>query len=119
MNHVPIGSRLRVYWPLEQCWFKGTVWSVDGRRHKVVYDDGDKEKLDLRQEKYELLDAASASAPHNNKVKKEMKKEKTKHLMPAAVATKMMEKVAIKKEKELTRGKVESTAVPIKKERKM
>uniref|UniRef100_A0A804UDM6 DNA mismatch repair protein n=1 Tax=Zea mays TaxID=4577 RepID=A0A804UDM6_MAIZE len=50
-----VGRCLRVYWPLDDAWYKGKVEAYDAasRRHRVKYDDGDEEEVDLRKEKFE------------------------------------------------------------------
>ena len=61
---VPVGSRLRVWWEVEQAWYPGTVMSytsasqeVDADTHEVVYDDGDvqQEALSSQSLRWELL----------------------------------------------------------------
>ena len=48
-----VGSRIEVYWPLENNHFPGTVqaFETDGRAH-VVYDDGDQEMLNPSDEQW-------------------------------------------------------------------
>mmetsp|Transcript_2433 Transcript_2433/g.8617 ORF Transcript_2433/g.8617 Transcript_2433/m.8617 type:complete len:436 (-) Transcript_2433:107-1414(-) len=55
---VPIGSRLRIHWPLDQMWYKGTVTGFDDEsgRHMVTYDDGEVEQVDLNQEEVYFLE---------------------------------------------------------------
>ena len=55
MNHYPpVGTRLRVFWEGDKRWFKGVVAQYsfeNGRRiHKINYDDGDIEWLNLADE---------------------------------------------------------------------
>jgi DNA mismatch repair ATPase MutS len=44
-----IGARIKVWWPAEGEWFKGTVEARDAAtgRYRVAYDDGDVEALEL------------------------------------------------------------------------
>ncbi|XP_057953438.1 sister chromatid cohesion protein PDS5 homolog D-like isoform X2 [Malania oleifera] len=51
-----IGKRIKVYWSGSRRWFIGRVKSFDNEKslHKIHYEDGDKEDLDLRQELFEL-----------------------------------------------------------------
>ncbi|KAK3244183.1 hypothetical protein CYMTET_46196 [Cymbomonas tetramitiformis] len=57
------GSRVRVQWPIDDAWHHGTVGETgaDGLTH-VVYDDGDKEDLDMSKEKFEVVPAAVQQA---------------------------------------------------------
>ena len=54
----PLGTRLRLWWPAEQCWFVGRVGEVyesaeaaAGVVHRVDYDDGDVRYYDLASPK--------------------------------------------------------------------
>ncbi|GJW86007.1 phospholipase-like protein [Tanacetum coccineum] len=52
-----VGSRIKVWWPKDDTYYEGTVKSFDSskKKHKVWYDDGDKESIDLKKEKWELV----------------------------------------------------------------
>ncbi|KAK3239085.1 hypothetical protein CYMTET_50960 [Cymbomonas tetramitiformis] len=56
---LAVGCKVKVYWPQDDAWYTGTVGGTgtDGLTH-VAYEDGDKEDLDMRKEKYEVLPAA-------------------------------------------------------------
>ncbi|CAN0901764.1 Sister chromatid cohesion protein PDS5 homolog E [Linum grandiflorum] len=51
-----VGKRVKVYWSGSKRWFAGKIKSFNRRKklHSVVYDDGDKEDLELRKERFEL-----------------------------------------------------------------
>ncbi|KAA8549760.1 hypothetical protein F0562_001222 [Nyssa sinensis] len=51
-----VGTRVKVYWSGSRKWFLGSIKSFDMEKglHKILYDDGDKEELDLRKERFEL-----------------------------------------------------------------
>ncbi|KAF8403804.1 hypothetical protein HHK36_011910 [Tetracentron sinense] len=51
-----IGKRLKVFWSGSRKWFVGRIKSFDNEKklHKILYDDGDKEELDLKRERFEL-----------------------------------------------------------------
>ncbi|KAK3283431.1 hypothetical protein CYMTET_8872 [Cymbomonas tetramitiformis] len=53
------GCRVKVYWPVDDAWYVGTVGDTgpDGMSH-VTYDDGDQENLDMSKEKYKVIPAA-------------------------------------------------------------
>uniref|UniRef100_A0A5B7B686 Putative midasin n=1 Tax=Davidia involucrata TaxID=16924 RepID=A0A5B7B686_DAVIN len=55
-NKRIVGMRVKVYWSGSRRWFVGSIKSFDIEKglHKIHYDDGDKEELDLRKEKFEL-----------------------------------------------------------------
>lgn len=63
-----IGSRVKVWWPLDKKFYKGTVQSYDSskRKHAILYDDGEVEKLCLEKERWELIDGGNKS---NKKLK--------------------------------------------------
>ncbi|KAK9690495.1 hypothetical protein RND81_09G131900 [Saponaria officinalis] len=52
-----VGSRIKVWWPLDRRYYEGTITSYDAsvRKHRVDYDDGDEEILNLRKEQWEFL----------------------------------------------------------------
>jgi hypothetical protein len=61
-----VNCRVKVYWPLEEDWFEGVLAKFNPRhsdggngRHKVVYEDGDHEWLELKLEtdRVQLFDA--------------------------------------------------------------
>ncbi|GLJ26522.1 hypothetical protein SUGI_0513220 [Cryptomeria japonica] len=51
-----IGTRVKVFWPLDDDWYAGTVESFDRnlKRHHIVYDDGDEEWLELARERFKI-----------------------------------------------------------------
>ncbi|KAK3250630.1 hypothetical protein CYMTET_39998 [Cymbomonas tetramitiformis] len=53
---VPVGTKLRIYWELDDAWYPGAValFDEDGFAN-IVYDDGDKEVVDLANERYEII----------------------------------------------------------------
>ncbi|KFK29787.1 hypothetical protein AALP_AA7G179700 [Arabis alpina] len=57
-----VGSRVRVWWPLDQVYYKGVVDSYDSskKRHLVIYDDGDQEILNLQKQKWYFLDESES-----------------------------------------------------------
>ncbi|XP_028782650.1 microtubule-associated protein futsch [Neltuma alba] len=52
-----VGSRVKVYWPHDRAYYKGVIDSFDPskKKHKVMYDDGDEEILNLEKETWQLL----------------------------------------------------------------
>ncbi|XP_023744117.1 sister chromatid cohesion protein PDS5 homolog D [Lactuca sativa] len=61
-----VGHRIKVWWPLDKMYYEGAVSSYNpvDKKHKVLYADGDEEVLDLRVEKWIILDKSS---PHKEK----------------------------------------------------
>ncbi|GJY12685.1 phospholipase-like protein [Tanacetum coccineum] len=47
-----VGRRIKVWWPKDNTYYEGTVKSFDTckKKHKVWYDDGDKESIDLNKQ---------------------------------------------------------------------
>ncbi|XP_074264191.1 histone-lysine N-methyltransferase ATX2-like [Silene latifolia] len=47
-----IGLKCKVYWPLDDDWYKATIQSYNSKtkKHNVNYEDGDEEELDLSDE---------------------------------------------------------------------
>ncbi|CAK8569959.1 unnamed protein product [Lathyrus sativus] len=54
-----IGKRVKVWWPDDDMFYEGVVDSFDSsiKKHKVLYDDGDEEILNLEEEKWEIVEA--------------------------------------------------------------
>ncbi|XP_022730508.1 uncharacterized protein LOC111285358 [Durio zibethinus] len=55
-NEFVVGKRVKVYWSGSRRWFTGCIIAFDkkNRLHRILYEDGDKEALDLRKERFEL-----------------------------------------------------------------
>ncbi|RZC63734.1 hypothetical protein C5167_025482 [Papaver somniferum] len=51
-----IGKRIKVYWDGSRKWFTGHIESFDSKKklHRILYNDGDVEKLNLLDELFEL-----------------------------------------------------------------
>ncbi|OMP08784.1 hypothetical protein COLO4_06117 [Corchorus olitorius] len=51
-----IGKRMKIYWSGSRRWFTGRIEAFDkkNRLDSILYEDGDKEVLDLRKERFEL-----------------------------------------------------------------
>lgn len=56
IENLLVGKQVRVFWPVENQWFVGTVTKFNkGRKvHKVEYADGDQEWLDANEERDRL-----------------------------------------------------------------
>lgn len=53
-----VGRKIKVWWPLDEMFYHGVVQSYDPfrKRHKVLYDDGDTETLNLHKERWEFVE---------------------------------------------------------------
>ncbi|XP_039159428.1 uncharacterized protein LOC104423219 [Eucalyptus grandis] len=53
-----IGRRIKVWWPLDEMFYDGRIESYNHitKKHKVLYDDGDKEILNLEKERWEFIE---------------------------------------------------------------
>lgn len=51
-----VGRRIKVYWPLDERWYFGSLLEYDAatKRHRVVYDDHDEEWLFLPKERFKI-----------------------------------------------------------------
>ncbi|XP_019169599.1 PREDICTED: uncharacterized protein LOC109165335 [Ipomoea nil] len=56
-----VGTKVRVWWPLDRKFYKGVISSFDPeiKKHKVKYNDDDEEILNLNRERWELLEEVS------------------------------------------------------------
>lgn len=50
-----VGKRIKVYWPLDEAWYEGSVQNFNGSKHEVLYDDGEVEWLNLGKEAFRIL----------------------------------------------------------------
>ncbi|KAE8658226.1 transcription initiation factor TFIID subunit 5-like isoform X1 [Hibiscus syriacus] len=88
-----IGLKVKVWWPKDRAFYEGVIYSFDAakKKHKVHYDDGDTEILNLKREKWKIIEgesepdeeeAANHSSPDGSS---EMpQKKKTKQLINQA-----------------------------------
>eukprot|EP00775_Hariotina_reticulata_P004536 gene4536-4788_t len=60
-----VGRYLRVFWPLDDAWFLGSVedWNPETATHKVVYDDGSTEQLWMGLQRVRLLISKGEQLP--------------------------------------------------------
>ncbi|CAH9106791.1 unnamed protein product [Cuscuta europaea] len=61
-----IGAIIRVWWPVDRMFYKGTISSFDPetKKHKIKYIDNDVETLNLNLERWEMLEEASVKEEH-------------------------------------------------------
>ncbi|VVB14006.1 unnamed protein product [Arabis nemorensis] len=59
-----VGSRIQVWWPMDRKFYKGVIESfgVSNKKHKVLYDDGDVENLNLNKERWAMIEEEDAEA---------------------------------------------------------
>ncbi|XVE89162.1 hypothetical protein DITRI_Ditri19aG0128500 [Diplodiscus trichospermus] len=52
-----VGRKIKVWWPMDKMFYDGVVASYDPIRmkHRVCYEDGDEERLNLRRERWQLI----------------------------------------------------------------
>lgn len=84
-DNVKIGSRVSVYWPDDDTFYNATVTKMQADKSKfhLEYDDGQCEFVDLRTERFKLLEHSSdkkrkqsKSAPTAKRLFEEMKTDK-------------------------------------------
>ncbi|GMI89265.1 hypothetical protein HRI_002595800 [Hibiscus trionum] len=58
-----VGLKVKVWWPMDSTFYDGVIQSFDRirKKHKVCYDDGDVEILNLKREKWEVIKDESGS----------------------------------------------------------
>lgn len=49
---VRAGDRLGIYWDLDKIYYPGTVEAIDGSKIEILYDDGERESVDLAKNKF-------------------------------------------------------------------
>ncbi|CAK7336294.1 unnamed protein product [Dovyalis caffra] len=52
-----VGSKIKVWWPMDKRFYEGVVDSYDPikKKHRILYADGDEEKLNLKRQRWELI----------------------------------------------------------------
>ncbi|GKD23459.1 phospholipase-like protein, partial [Tanacetum coccineum] len=60
-----VGSRIKVWWPADESYYEGVMESFDRSKmkHKVLYDYGDEDVVNLNQRQWKLLEDVSAIEP--------------------------------------------------------
>ncbi|KAK7381522.1 hypothetical protein VNO80_00067 [Phaseolus coccineus] len=55
-----VGSRIKVWWPKDKMFYEGVIESYDPikGKHKILYADGDVEVLNLKRQRWKLVDAS-------------------------------------------------------------
>ncbi|KAJ7966255.1 Sister chromatid cohesion PDS5 B-B [Quillaja saponaria] len=53
-----VGARVKVWWPMDKKFYEGVIDSFDStkKKHKVSYHDGDEEVLNLKRQRFEIID---------------------------------------------------------------
>lgn len=61
-----VNLRIQVWWPMDKAFYPGTVKAFDpvSKKHKINYDDGEEEILNLRKERWEILDDKKPGQVH-------------------------------------------------------
>ncbi|KAK8509357.1 hypothetical protein V6N13_062408 [Hibiscus sabdariffa] len=83
-----VGLKVKVWWPKDRAFYEGVIHSFDAikKKHKVHYDDGDTEILNLKREKWKIIEdesepdeeeAANNSSPDGSSEMPQKKKAKT------------------------------------------
>ncbi|KAK0572549.1 hypothetical protein LWI29_033330 [Acer saccharum] len=84
-----LNRRIKVFWPLDQCWYYGLVNDYDKERklHHVKYDDRDEEWINLENERFKLLllpsDVPGKTARRRSRIKEKFSDEGKESLEPS------------------------------------
>ncbi|XP_020575563.1 uncharacterized protein LOC110021402 isoform X2 [Phalaenopsis equestris] len=79
-----VKQRIRVFWPLDKCWYFGLVKDYDPvtKMHHVKYDDRDEEWISLQNERFKLL-LFPSEVPnkfnHERSIKEAKKRDRLEH----------------------------------------
>ncbi|KAL3366184.1 hypothetical protein AABB24_011040 [Solanum stoloniferum] len=102
-----VGKKIKVWWPLDELFYEGTVRNYDSSRKRftIDYTDGETEKLNLLKERWELVEddnmseeeqvASADAASESHKKKKPKNAEPSpKHEMEASPKSKSKDATA-------------------------
>ncbi|XVE97346.1 hypothetical protein REPUB_Repub03eG0011800 [Reevesia pubescens] len=58
-----VGLKVKVWWPKDRLFYEGVIHAFDSvkKKHKVLYNDGDEENLNLKREKWEMIEDESGT----------------------------------------------------------
>ncbi|GAY55489.1 hypothetical protein CUMW_164590 [Citrus unshiu] len=72
LNEQLVGSRIKVWWPMDETFYKGVVENYDPikKKHRILYADGDEEILNLKKECWELIKGGSSAEEQETDVLK-------------------------------------------------
>lgn len=72
LNEQLVGSRIKVWWPMDETFYKGVVDNYDPikKKHRILYADGDEEILNLKKERWELIKGGSSAEEQETDVLK-------------------------------------------------
>ncbi|XP_057803846.1 LOW QUALITY PROTEIN: sister chromatid cohesion protein PDS5 homolog C-like [Salvia miltiorrhiza] len=53
-----VGSKVKVWWPVDRAFYEGVIHAFDSvkKKHKVLYNDGDEETLNLKKERWAFVE---------------------------------------------------------------
>ena len=65
---LDVGNRVKVFWPDDKEFYEGTVAHYNSRTgtHTIHYDDGDSEKLNTKNEQYQVVHNDSQNDEHEH-----------------------------------------------------
>lgn len=60
LRHLHVGDRVEVYWPIMKQYYPGKVAErTQAGRHRIEYDDGDIEVLQMEEEQWRFCDESA------------------------------------------------------------
>ncbi|KAF8064796.1 hypothetical protein N665_1166s0009 [Sinapis alba] len=65
-----VGKKMKIWWPLDKKFYEGVIKSYCSRkkRHQVSYFDGDVENLDLKKERWEIIQDNSSFSDQEKEI---------------------------------------------------
>ncbi|KVH91665.1 Armadillo-type fold [Cynara cardunculus var. scolymus] len=114
-----VGLKVKVWWPEDKMYYEGLIESYDSgkKKHKVSYVDGDQEILNLKTQKWEILqefsvrDEEQATEAQSAEASPETHKKKKSKTDPAPSASQEKNKDSAKRVGEASSsGKTKGTA---------
>lgn len=82
-REVKAGDRLAVYWPEDNLFYAGMVTRMSGTEVRFLYDDGDRETIDLSRESFVIL----GKSPRDRLAQSDAKENKVQPTIVTATST--------------------------------
>ncbi|XP_061346192.1 uncharacterized protein LOC133291873 isoform X2 [Gastrolobium bilobum] len=95
-EHQVLNQRIKVFWPLDQSWYRGLVdgYNKETKLHHIKYDDREEEWIDLQTERFKLL-LLPSEVPRKGGVKRAVRKSRSSDRHKGSMSRKERQKTDV------------------------